>query len=182
MGTVLIGFQALTLAVALAQAPQQGTANATPPPAAPAQEDARPVELPVSLERIQQALSRPPAIKTRTDRPVFRVEVFARQPTVADILGPDYLNGPVPAAGSMSHREFLDMVTPVEYRGMSMFSNREVMTIAATSIGLQWAVMKAVDKLKEAKSERAKEAARQEVLQAMNELEAARKKAGLPPR
>ena len=72
------------------------------------------------------------------------------------------------------------MVTPVEYRGMSMFSNKEAMMIAATSVGLQWALMKAVDKLKEAQNERAKDAARREVMEAMNALEAARKKAGLP--
>ena len=74
------------------------------------------------------------------------------------------------------------MVTPVEYRGMSMFSNKEAMMIAATSVGLQWALMKAVDKLKEAQNERAKDAARREVMEAMNALEAARKKAGLPPK
>jgi hypothetical protein len=155
-------------------ASQAGSAPTAPEPAPP-------IELPVSLDRIQEALARPPAIKTTTDRLVFRVEVFARKPTIEDILGPDYLRGPVPASG-MSHREFLDMVTPVEYRGMSMFSNKEAMTIAATSLALQWALMKAVDKLKEARNERAKEAARREVLAAMNELEAARKKAGLPPK
>ena len=74
------------------------------------------------------------------------------------------------------------MVTPEEFRGMAMFSNKEAMTIAATSLGLQWALMKAVDKLKEARDERAKEAARREVIEAMNALEAARKKAGLPPK
>jgi hypothetical protein len=185
MDIVLSGIQSLVVAVALATAPQQGSASsasaepAQPPPAAQA---STPIQLPVSLERIQQALSRPPAIKPTTNRPVFRVEVFARKPTIEDILGEDYLKGPVPAGGSMSHREFLNMVTPVEYRGMSMFTNGEAMTIAATSVALQWALMKAVDKLKEAHTERAKEAARKEVLAAMNELEAARKKAGLPPK
>ena len=56
------------------------------------------------------------------------------------------------------------------------------MMVAATSIGLQWALSKAIDKLKEAKTERAKEAARREVLDAMNQLAEARKKAGLPPK
>ena len=144
---------------------------------APAQD----VELPVSLARIQKAISRPPAITTQSDRPVFRVEVFARKPTVEDILGPDYLKGPVPYGG-MTHQEFLNMVTPAEYRGYSMFSNKEGLVVAATSLALQWALMKAIDKLKDASSERAKDAARQEVIAAMNELEAARKKAGLPPK
>jgi hypothetical protein len=110
---------------------------------------------------------------------VFRVEVFARKPTIEDILGPDYLRGPVPNAG-MTHQEFLNMVTPDEFRGMAMFTNKEAMVITATSLALQWALMKAVDKQKDARDERAKNAARQEVIEAMNALETARKKAGLP--
>lgn len=146
----------------------------------PAQDASRPaasesIELPVNLERIQEAISRPPAIKPTTTRPVFRVEVFADKPTIEDILGPDYLRGPVPNAG-MTHQEFLQMVTPVEYRGMSMFTNGEALTIAATSLALQWAYMKAVDKLRDARTERAREAARQEVIDAMNALEAAKKR------
>ena len=143
---------------------------------APRSED---VDLPVSFARIQKAISRPPAITTQSDRPVFRVEVFARKPTVEDILGPDYLKGPVPYGG-MTHQEFLHMVTPVEYRGYSVFTNGEGLMVAATSLALQWALMKAMDKLKDAKNERAKDAARKEVLDAMNELERARQKAGLP--
>jgi hypothetical protein len=169
----------MVVAVALAAGPQQGSAPATESGSVPpAQEPGSSIDLPVSLDRIQEALSRPPAIRTTTDRPVFRVEVFARKPTVEDILGPDYLRGPVPAGGLL-HREFLDMVTPVEYRGMSMFTNKEAMTIAATSLALQWALMKAVDKLKDARTERAKEAARREVIAAMNQLEA--RKAGKQP-
>ena len=110
------------------------------------------VSLPVSISKIQTAISHPPAIKPDSNRPVFRVEVFARKPTIAEILGPDYLSGPVPNGG-MTHQEFLDMVTPVEYRGYSMFTNKEGMTVAATSFALQWALMKAIDKFKEARNE-----------------------------
>jgi hypothetical protein len=193
---VVAGIQILVLVTLIAAGPQQGS---VPTPAAQPASGVQPstsqpqgssstgssptpqqdgsIQLPVSMERIQEALSRPPAIKPSTNRPVFRVEVFARNPTVEDILGPDYLRGPIPAGG-MTHREFLDMVTPSEFRGMGVFTGKEALTIAATSIGLQWALMKAIDKLKDAHNERAKEAARQEVIAAMNELEAARKKAG----
>jgi hypothetical protein len=156
-------------------AAQQGA-----PPAAPAGEQAASaasIDLGVSLDRIQERVSRPPVIKTTGVRPVFRVEVFADKPSVADLLGPDYLRGPVPAGG-MSHQEFLNMVTPEEFRGMAMFTNKEAMTIAATSLALQWGLMKAIDKLKDARTERAKEAARREVLDAMNAIEAAKKKKG----
>ncbi|HEX2281356.1 MAG TPA: hypothetical protein VHG52_06290 [Thermomicrobiales bacterium] len=176
---VVLGIHVLALAVALAGSPQQ--AGPQPSTAQPSQSDSPSIELPVSLDRIQEAISRPPAIKPTTNRPVFRVEIFAPKPTIEDILGRDYLMGPAPNS-AMTHQEFLNMVTPQEYRGMAMFSNKEAMTIAATSLALQRALMKAVDKLKEARNERAQEAARQEVLEAMNALEAARKKAGLPPK
>ena len=175
---IVTALHALVLGVALAAGPQQ---QGQPSVAAPLQPTTEGIDLPVSLERIQEAISRPPAIRPTVNRPVFRVEVFARKPSLADILGPDYLRGPVPNSG-MSHQEFLNMVTPQEFRGMAMFTNKEAMTIAATSLALQWALMKAVDKLRDARNERAKEAARREVLEAMNALEAARKKAGLPPK
>ena len=174
---IVTGTAVLALVAALYGSPQQGGAPAEQQPA----EANASIELPVSLERIQEAISRPPAIKPSSNRPVFRVEVFARKPTIEDILGPDYLRGPVPNAG-MTHQEFLNMVTPTEFRGMAMFTNGEAITITATALALQWALMKAVDKLKEARDERAKNAARQEVIEAMNALEAARKKAGLPPK
>lgn len=166
MNVVLITFSALLLAASLAAAQQN---EASKP------DD---VQLPVSVKKIQKAISRPPAIQTKSDRPVFRVEVFSRKPTIEDILGKDYLIGPV-SYGGMTHQEFLNMVTPVEYRGYSMFTNKEGMTIAATSLALQWGLMKAIDKLKDAKDARAQDAARREVLDAMNELDKARQKAGL---
>ena len=179
MNTVLSHIIVAALTLTVVTGPQspgaaaQGRAQQEAARPAPAEAQ---VVLPVSLDRIQRALSRPPAIQPRSDRPVFRVEIFAAKPTVEDILGPDYLIGPVPYGG-MTHSEFLNMVTPTEYRGYSMFTNKEGMTIAATSLALQWALMKAVDKLKSARDERAKEAARREVLAAMNQLEEANRKA-----
>jgi hypothetical protein len=178
MGIVFGPVLAAAFVSVLATGPQQQPAarGETPPREQTAQASADSLDLPVSLERIQRALARPPAIQPRSDRPVFRVEVFASKPTVADILGPDYLIGPVPYGG-MTHSEFLNMVTPADYRGYSMFTNKEGITIAATSLALQWALMKAVDKLKSAREERAKDAARREVMEAMNQLEEANRKA-----
>jgi len=184
MDVVFMSLQALTISVALLAPVQQEGAppvSAQPPAEQSAQTQA-PVEVnwPVSLERIQEAISRPAAIKTTAGRPTFRIEVIAKKPTIEDILGEGYLVGPTP--GPMTHQEFLNFVTPNEFRGMGVFTGGEALTIAATSIGLQWALSKAIDKLKDAKTDRAKEAARREVLDAMNQLAEARKKAGLPPK
>lgn len=181
MGIVFTSLQALTISVALLAPVQPPAAPARPPDrSAPSPAAVDTVSWPVSLERIQEAISRPPAIKTTAGRPTFRVEIIAKKPTIEDILGEGYLVGPTP--GPMTHQEFLNFVTPNEFRGMGVFTGGEALTVAATSIGLQWALSKAIDKLKDAKTERAKEAARREVLEAMNELAEARKKAGLPPK
>jgi hypothetical protein len=143
--------------------------------------DVDPDELPVSLARIQRRLATPPAIRLDSGKPVFRIEVLGKNPTIEDILGKDFLSGPV-SWGGMTHQEFLDMVTPRDVRGYAAFSNKEAFTVAATSVALQWALQKAIQKYSDAKKEREKAAAREEVLDALNALQQARAKAGLPPK
>jgi hypothetical protein len=105
--------------------------------------------------------------------------VFGENPTIVDILGPDFLRGPIPNA-PMTHQEFLDMVTPKDVQGYAAFSNGQGMVVAATSIALQWALQKALDKYKDARNERAKAAATKEVQEALDALRRARREAGLP--
>lgn len=140
-----------------------------------------PTTLPVDLERIQRALAHTPKLQIDplSNRPVFRVQVFGEKASIEDILGPDFAKGPVPY-GSMTHQEFLRMVTPDEARGYAGFTNREGITVATSSFALQWALQKAIAKFNETQDARAREAARQEVIEAMNALEEARAKAGLP--
>ncbi len=158
-------------------------AQAAPPqePApAPGIEEAPAGDLPVLVDRVQRALSRPPAISLE-GKQVYRVEVLGKHLTIEDILGPDYLKGPVPRAG-MTHQEFLAMVTPKDFQGYAPYTNREGMTMAATSVALKWALQRAVHKYQTASEERDREAARREVEQALLDLDKAREKAGLPPR
>jgi hypothetical protein len=141
-------------------------------------------ELPVSVTRIQRALSNPPTIRllqpeTRDGRQVYRVDVEADKIDIQSLLGKDYLRGPAPY-GAMTHQEFLNLVTPEGVRGYAPFSNAEGMVVAATSIALQWAVLKAIDKFKDASDDRAKEQARKEVQDALEQLRKARAAAGLP--
>ena len=155
--------------VATATASAEGTATA------PIDPDA----LGVNIERIQRAVGRVPAIRPENTRPVFRVQIFSRKPTIDDILGPDWRKGPTPM-GAMTHQEFLNLVTPEAVRGYAAFDNKQALTVAVTSFALKWALQKAVDKLQEAKTERAKEAARKEVAEALAALKKARYDAGLP--
>jgi hypothetical protein len=192
MKAPMIFFLSLLLATSAAATPRQSAPPATPPsPAQPSPQKppaadgtSEPTgELPVSLDHIREALSRPPAIRLEDNPAVFRVEVVGRKLTIEDILGPDYLKGPVPAvAGGMTHQEFLDLVTPKDVQGYAAFSNGQALTVAATSFALQWGLLKAIHKFQEAKADRDREAARKEVQDALAELEKARIKAGLPPK
>jgi len=150
----------------------------------PSQPASPPAELPVSLRRIQRALSQPPAIrlleaKSRNGRQIYRVDVEGAKIDLAAILGRDALRGPAPYGG-MTHQEFLDLVTPTDVRGYAAFSNGQGMMVAATSIALQWAVLKAIDALKTARDDRARERAQKEVEEALEALRRARRAAGLP--
>ena len=135
--------------------------------------------LPIDLDKIQRAVARKPAIRLETERSVFRIEIFGRTPTIEDILGRDYLKGPAPYGG-ITHQEFLNMVTPRDVQGYAAFDNKQALTVAATSLVLQWALQKAVQKYKDASEGRAREAARREVEEALAELRRARRAAGLP--
>jgi hypothetical protein len=157
--------------------PQQSTTSPQKPPTATPKVD--PAALPVSLDRIQRALSKTPRLQfDAEDRPVFRVQVFGDNPTIEDILGPDWEKGPV-KHGSMTHQEFLNLVTPQDVQGYAAFSNKEGATVAATSFLLQWTLQKAIRKYNETTDARARDEARKEVIAALNELEKARAKAGM---
>lgn len=160
--------------------PQQSSSAPDKPQAGTAKVD--PDDLPVSFDRIQRALARTPRLQfDEQDRPVFRVQVFGEKPTIEDILGPDWDKGPV-RHGSLTHQEFLKMVTPEDVQGYAAFSSGEGATVATTSLLLQWTLQKAIQKYRETTDERAREAARQEVLEALEALEKARARAGVPPK
>lgn len=182
-------FPAIVLTLLLgAPLPQQSSQPAAPDSTPSTQTNGSnaqpPGELPVSLSRIKRALAQPPTIRLlepreRNGRPVYRVDIEAQKIDIQEILGRDFVRGPV-SYGGMTHQEFLNLVTPDYAKGYAGLSNGEGMMIAATSIALQWAVLKAVDKFKDAKDARAKESARREVEEALEALKKARRAAGLP--
>ena len=157
----------LTCAVLLAG---QQTA---PPPA--------PDELPVSLSRIQRALSTKPALELKEEHPVFRLEIFGNKPTLEDILGEKFWIGPTPYGG-MTHREFLEKVTPKLLQNYGGFTGTSLLKVTALTLIEQWALKQAIQKYRSALNNRERDAARKEVIEALADLEKARLAAGLPPR
>ena len=174
-----VSLAAFIVAAGPARAIGQSAADGPPPASDPASSVINPDLLPIDIDKIQRAVTRPQAIKLETQRSVFRIEIFGRKPTIEDILGRDFLRGPVPYGG-MTHQEFLNMVTPKDVQGYAAFSNGQAITVAATSLALQWALQKAIQKYNDAREDRAREAAKREVEEALAELRRARRAAGLP--
>src|SRR5688500_19739959 len=115
MQTVIPRLIAAFLALAVVAVPARVWAQSNGQPGATQQSSTETkIDLPVDLGKIQKAISRPPAIQTKSDRPVFRVEIFAKKPTIEDILGPDYPNGPGPYSG-MTRQGGSHNGTPGEY-------------------------------------------------------------------
>jgi hypothetical protein len=139
---------------------------------------ARPDDLPVSLARIQRALASPAPIQFKEQHPVFRLEIFGRKPTLEDILGEKFWVGPV-SYGSMTHQEFLDMNTPKLAQPYAGFTGKYLLAEAGLTLAETWALKQAIHKFRDAKTEHEREAARKEVLDALAELEKARRAAGL---
>ena len=140
-----------------------------------------PDELPISLDRIQRALSTRPALDLKEQHPVFRLEVFGKKPTLEDILGEKFWLGPS-SYGGMTHQDFMNMVTPKELQSFGAFSGTSLLQAAALSLAEQWALKQAIRKFRSAFTEHEREAARKEVMDALAELEKARRDAGLPPK
>jgi hypothetical protein len=139
-------------------------------------------ELPVSLDRIQRALSAPAPLGTLSEQtPVFRLEIVGRKPTLEDLLGERFWIGPTPFGG-MTHQEYLEMVTPKLAQPFGGFSGKYLLAQAALTLGETWALRQAISKFKSALTDRERDAARKEVVEALEALERARRQAGLPPR
>ena len=169
------------LATLLFVASQQPAAPAATATSSQAEQPATASDLPVSLDRIQRALSAPAAIDLKEQHPVFRLEVIGRKPTLEDILGERFWIGPTPYGG-MTHQEFLDMVTPKLAQPYAGFSGGYLVAQAALTIAEQWALKSAIKKFQSALTDREREAARKEVMDALAALERARRDAGLPPK
>jgi hypothetical protein len=171
---------ALLTCAFLAMGPQQTGAPAPHPAAAtPAADQATTTtDLPVSLDRIERALASPPPVDFKEQHPVFRVEVYGRKPSLEELLGEKFWVGPVPYGG-MTHQEFMTMSTPKEAQPYAGFTGKYLVAETALTLAEQWALKQAIHKFKEAKSDHEREAARKEVLDALDQLEKARKAAGL---
>lgn len=128
--------------------------------------------LPVSLDRIRRGLEREPAIRLPEPQgPVFSVDIEGRLPRFADFVGEETLSRGAAPSTSLTHREYLSMVTPPEAQSFGAFSPGELAQMAATTAALTLGSQWLVKGIKDAIRSRREEQARREVQAVLAELE-----------
>ena len=130
----------------------------------------KPLPLPVDVPRIEREVAREPAIKLDDERLRFYALVVGKQPPNWDTIVGDYdlMNGPTRARGgaAMTHKEFLDMVTPQELNELFNSTSRSSLALAQAAIMNavgQTLIKKAVQAIRSAHSESEVRAIRQQI-------------------
>ena len=107
------------------------------------------------LGRIRKALETSPTLKLDDNQLRYYVRILAQRPDFLDFMkGYDFKNGPTRGGNPMTHQEFLAMVTPKEMNSSGGITAMETLQFAFTNWLGQSLVKKAIEDLKNAKSER----------------------------
>jgi hypothetical protein len=114
-----------------------GAQNASEAPArsavAPAGDAALADALPVSLDRIRRQLAREPVLILDRE-PTFRSGVTERRSPDFDRANLDSARTQAPVWQTGWHDEFVNMVTPPEFRQWQAFTGTDLLQVAATSV------------------------------------------------
>jgi hypothetical protein len=158
LGRLLACALALGLAV-----PAESAAQDQPQPASSSQPPAQTqsstapaaaAQAVTELERVKAQLNRAPMLKLDDQQLRFYVEVVAKQPSIADLIGSyDLINGPTKRGAPMTHQEFLNMVTPKELYGSGGIKAHELLQFAVTNWLGQQIIKRAIEDLKNARTE-----------------------------
>jgi hypothetical protein len=141
--------------------------------------------LPVSLDKIRDALQQPPAQPLRglTEVPVFKVEIHERQKiSLEDLIKSlDFKAGPVPAGGLYGfeqQRQMWNATNSPLQQPYAAFSQTELLTILVENVMGKYLIGKALNTLTSAERRFAEAAAREEVQRAIAEYCAAQPNGG----
>ena len=112
-------------------------------------------ERPPNLDRIREAVNKPPEIKIDNGQLRIYVEVIAKWPRFDQLVkGYDLMNGPVARGNPMSHAEFLNMVTPQELHSSGGIKPTEILTMALVNWAGKAVISKGLEAISNAKSQR----------------------------
>jgi hypothetical protein len=164
---------ALIVAIPLNSWAQTSSAQQNPPAAqAQPEEDS----LPVSLDRIREGVARESRLELKGGSPHYYVEVLGRFPRFETFLeGFDLKNGPVPGAG-MTHQEFLAMVTPKDLSSANVTPALDTLIVGLQTLAVKWFAAKVAKSISNARRERELQRIREEIRQALEEIEKQQRK------
>ena len=171
----------LAAAPARAQTPAPCSPQSTQTPAVSSDENA--LNLPVSLDKIKEALEQPTTISLRTldERPTFRVMIRERQRIEELLATLNYKSTPAPAGGlygyEMQRQAFPSVDNPLR-QPYAAFNQPELLTILIENLVGHYLGGKALTAISAAERARAEAAAKNEVRQAVGEYCAAQPNAG----
>jgi len=174
-----------TAILAAAPASAQGTAASTPANTQepPASNQPEPLNLPVSLDKIKEALEQKPVLSLRTadERPTFRVQIYERQRIEQLLATLNFKAGPTPAGGvywDEVQRQMFPAVDNPLRQPYSAFGQGELLTILIENLVGKYLGGKAINAVSKAQREHAESAAKEEVRQAVQSYCAAQPNGG----
>jgi hypothetical protein len=173
---------ALLFTATLVAAPARAEQTPASPPQDTATKDQE-LNLPVSLEKIKEALQQTPTISLRTidERPTFRVQIRERMKIEELIASLNFKPGPIPAGGvymqEMQRVMFPSVDNPL-VQPFAAFNQGELLTILIENLVGKYLGGKALSAISKAERARAEAAAREEVRTAVAEYCNAQPNAG----
>ncbi len=161
-----------SLPVSAAQSPAVATPSVQEPTSSSAQD--APLDLPVSLGKIKDALTLPPSLPLRglNDKPTFKIEVREKQRIKIDDLlaSMDFKSGPAVPGGLYGYEQnrlaFPAVDNPLR-QPFAAFSQPELLTIVIENLAAKYLGGRALSAVTSAERAHAERAARDEVQRAL---------------
>ena len=142
------------------------------------------LNLPVSIDKIKEALQQPaPILSLRTidERPTFRMQILERQKIEELLATLNFKTGPAPGGGLYGYEQQRQMFPAVDNplrQPYAAFSQGELLTILIENLVGKYLAGKAVNAITNAERARAEAAAKEEVREAVSNYCAAQPRAG----
>jgi hypothetical protein len=133
-----------------------------------------PLNLPVSVDKIKEALQQPPAISLRTldERPTFRVQILERRKIEELLASLNFKTGPVLAGGVYMYEQQRQMFNAVDRPLMqpyAAFNQGELLTILIENLVGKYLGGRAIDAISKSERAHAEAAAKEEVRTAVEQ-------------
>ena len=146
-------------------------------------ETSEPLNLPVSVDKIKEALQQTPAISLLTidERPTFRMQILERQKIEELLASLNFKAGPVPAGGVYMYeqqRQIFNAVDRPLMQPYAAFNQGELLTILIENLVGKYLGGRAIDAISKAERVHAEAVAKEEVRTAVEQYCNAQPNAG----